>query len=74
MAKPAIDIDHLSRDERLDLIEELWESLSEEERSSLPLTREQEEELDRRLDAIDREGPAGISPDELRARIKQRSS
>ena len=70
----AIDVRQLSRDERLDLIEQLWESLSEEERESLPLTPEQERELDRRLDALEKEGPAGVSSDELRQRIRSRSS
>lgn len=74
MARPAIDIEHLSRDERLDLIEELWDSLSDDERSSMPLSREHEAELDRRLEALDRDGPIGISPDELRARLKPPSS
>jgi len=69
----AIDVLQLSRDERLDLIEQLWESLSDEERDSLPLTSEQEQELDRRLNALDREGPVGISSDELRRRIRSRS-
>jgi putative addiction module component (TIGR02574 family) len=65
----AIDVRQLSRDERLDLIEQLWESLSEEERDSLPLTAEQEQELDKRLDALEKEGPVGLSSDELRQRI-----
>jgi putative addiction module component (TIGR02574 family) len=70
----AIDIQQLSREERLDLIEQLWDSLSDEERDSLPLTAEQERELDRRLDALERQGPTGISPDELRQRLRSRSS
>jgi len=70
----AIDVGQLSRDERLDLIEQLWDSLSDEERESLPLTTEQQQELDRRLDAVDREGPIGVSPDELRNQVRRRSS
>ena len=70
----AIDVGKLSKDERLDLIEQLWDSLSDEERDSLPLTAEQEEELDRRLEAVDRDGPAGISSDELRRQVRSRSS
>jgi len=70
----AIDVGQLSRDERLDLIEQLWDSLSDEERDSLPLTAEQEQELDRRLDAAEREGTVGISSDELRRTIRSRSS
>jgi putative addiction module component (TIGR02574 family) len=72
MAK-AIDVGRLSTDERLDLIEQLWDSLSDEERDSLPLTGEQEQELDRRLDAVQSEGPVGISPDELRKQTRSRS-
>jgi len=70
----AIDVEQLSKDERLDLIEQLWDSLSDEERESLPLTADQEQELDRRLDAMEQEGPVGISPDELRRQIRTRSS
>ncbi len=61
----AIDVRPLSLDERLDLIEQLWESLSDEERDSLPLTVEQEQELDRRLDALEKEGPVGLLSNEL---------
>ena len=68
----AIDVQQLSRDERLELIEQLWDSLSDEERDSVPLTGEQAQELDRRLDAAERDGAAGITPDELRRRIRNR--
>ena len=73
MAKPALDLGKLTRDERLELLEELWESLSQES-DPLPLTEEQEVELDRRLDGLDREGAVGISAEELRERIRNRSS
>jgi putative addiction module component (TIGR02574 family) len=69
----ATDVQQLSRDERLELIEQVWDSLSDEERGSLPLTAEQEQELDRRLDALDKEGPVGLSPDELRSQIRKQS-
>jgi putative addiction module component (TIGR02574 family) len=74
MARVALDIAKLTTEERLDLIEELWESLGPEERDRIPLTVEQQEELDRRLDALEREGPTGISSDELFDRIRKRSS
>ena len=74
MARPAFDIANLTTEERLQLIEELWESLGPEEREGLPLTSEQQAELDRRLDALEREGPVGISSDELFDRIRKRSS
>ncbi|HEX9695230.1 MAG TPA: addiction module protein [Actinomycetota bacterium] len=73
MAKRAVDISQLSGDERLALIEELWESLDQKERDAIPLTPEQEVELDRRLDALDRDGVQGLSPAELREYIKRHS-
>jgi putative addiction module component (TIGR02574 family) len=72
VAKPALDLTKLTRDERLELLEELWDSLSRES-DPLPLNEEQEAELDRRLDALDREGAVGLSPQELYARIRNRS-
>jgi len=73
VTKPALDLGKLTRDERLELLEELWDSLSSEG-EPLPLTEEQEAELDRRLDALDREGAVGVSAEELRERIRNRSS
>jgi putative addiction module component (TIGR02574 family) len=66
-----IDIGRLSFDERLRLIEELWESLSATP-AALPLTATQREELDRRLDELDREGPSGIPWEEVLQRIRSR--
>ena len=63
MAKPAVDIDKLTREERLDLIEQLWDSLGDDD---VPLTTAQREELDRRLDRLDREGPVGIPWERVR--------
>jgi putative addiction module component (TIGR02574 family) len=74
MGTPAIEFEHLSRDQRLDLIEELWESLTPGERADLPLTDEQRAELDRRLDLLDREGPVGISLEQLIDEIKSKSA
>lgn len=41
----------------------------EDQHASLPLTSAQEEELDRRLDDLEAEGPIGISPEQLRSSI-----
>lgn len=65
MGSSAIEFEHLSRDERLDLIEEVWESLTHEAREDLPLTEEQVAELDRRLELLDRDGPVGVSLEQL---------
>ncbi|HLY62030.1 MAG TPA: addiction module protein [Terriglobia bacterium] len=66
---PTIDIAKLSVPERLDLLEELWDSLSAKP-EAVPLTNAQREELDRRLDDLDREGPTGIPWEEVVRRIR----
>ncbi len=48
MSKPNLDIQNLIAEERLALIEELWDSLSDDP-SSVPLTDAQVAELERRL-------------------------
>ena len=68
MAIPAIDVDRLSTDERLDLIGRLWDSIGSAA-SLLPLTPAQREELDGRLDDLEREGPTGTTWDEAVRRI-----
>jgi putative addiction module component (TIGR02574 family) len=76
MAKPTLDIERLSPDERLELMEQLWESLRKEP-SSVPLTKAQREELDRRLDDLESDiqkgVPLGIPWDEVLQRIRNRS-
>ena len=67
----AIDIGALSHEERLQLLEQLWESLSATPEAT-PLTGAQHQELDRRLDELDRDGPAGIPWEEVLQRIRSR--
>jgi putative addiction module component (TIGR02574 family) len=67
----AIDIAKLSPEQRLELLEQLWDSLSATP-ESIPLTDAQREELDRRLDDLDREGPVGIPWNEVLQRIRNR--
>lgn len=50
MGKLAIDLAKLTAGEKLDLIDDLWRSLSPDE---LPLTTELRAELDRRLDRLE---------------------
>lgn len=66
-----VDIASLSTDERLRLMEELWESLCSTP-EGVPLTSVQREELDRRLDDLDREGPTGIPWEEVFRTIRSR--
>ena len=65
-----IDIANLSPEERLGLLEQLWDSLSPE---AIQMTDAQKEELDRRLDELDREGPVGIPWNEVLDRIRNRA-
>jgi len=62
MGKAAIQIDRLSRDEQLELLDQLWETLGRDP-EALPLTPAQKQDLDRRLDELESEGPVGMSWD-----------
>jgi putative addiction module component (TIGR02574 family) len=66
MPKSAVDIEQLSPQERLELIERLWDSLSDDD---VPVTEAQRGELDHRLDALDREGPVGVPWEQVLAEI-----
>jgi len=64
MARPALEISKLTPAERLQLVEELWESLCDTP-EAVPLTEAQQAELDRRLDDLEHEGPTGVPWDEV---------
>lgn len=72
MSKPALNIGDLSPEERLRLIEELWDSLNDKPHT-VPLTNAQREELDRRLDDLERSRPEGIPWDQVLQQIRSRS-
>ena len=71
MARPALDIAKLTPAERLQLVEELWDSLCDTP-EAVPLTEAQRAELDRRLDDLEREGSTGIPWDDVVRRIRSR--
>ncbi|HXV68150.1 MAG TPA: addiction module protein [Nitrospira sp.] len=71
MSEPAINIDGMTPEERLRLLEQLWDSLSDHD---VPLTAAQREELDRRLDDLERDGPRGIPWEEVLERLEAKSS
>jgi putative addiction module component (TIGR02574 family) len=68
MGLPQLDIDHLSAEERIQLAEELWNSLLDRP-EQIPLTAAQEEELDRRLEAYRKDGAPGEPWREALAKI-----
>lgn len=67
-----IDIATLSPEERLRLLEQLWDSLSPTP-EAIPLTETQREELDRRLDELERDGPTGVPAEEVLNRLRRPS-
>ncbi|HEV2300145.1 MAG TPA: addiction module protein [Stellaceae bacterium] len=52
MADPASDLARLSPEQRLELIERLWDSLED---SGVPVTDAQRSELERRIASFDRD-------------------
>ncbi len=58
MSKPRVRIEALSKDERLDLLERLWDSLNRTP-SAVAVTRGQLAELERRSEALDRDAAEG---------------
>lgn len=71
MARPAIEIDKLGVDERLDLIEELWESLSSNP-DQIPVPDAHKAVLDKRLAEIEAGDDAGIPWEDVLERIRKR--
>ena len=68
MALPDIDLDQLSTEERLRLLERLWDSLSRD-LSRVPLTDEQRAELDRRIEEMDQDEQLGIPWEDVLRRL-----
>ena len=68
---PPLDFSHLSFNERLQLVEDIWDSL-EADQDKIPIPDWHREELDRRLEAYRRDPSAGASWDAVRERILKR--
>ena len=66
-----LDIASMTSQERLSLLDALWDSLAAMP-EAIPLTEAQCTELDRRLDDLDVEGPVGIPWEEVLSRIRSR--
>jgi putative addiction module component (TIGR02574 family) len=73
MARHGIDLEALSPQEQLDLLDRLWERLGRNP-DLFPLTDQQRRELDARSDQLDRDlsagRPAGIPWEEVLTRIE----
>lgn len=73
MSRLAIEIDTLNVEERLELIETLWESLIVDP-SNVPITDAQRQMLDERLDEIEAGDDDGATWEDVRDRILKRLS
>ena len=71
MRNTEFDFSKLSIAERIQLAEDLWDSIPVE-RADVPLTEAQKAELDRRLDEIEEDPDAGESWEVVRARLYDR--
>ncbi|MCC6144720.1 MAG: addiction module protein [Candidatus Hydrogenedentes bacterium] len=72
MSMPELNIDAMTVDDRLSLMEALWDSLSATP-SALELAPEQQAELDRRVEEMDRDGVTGRDWEEIRDRLLNKS-
>jgi len=75
MDEPGLKIDGLSTEERLDLLERVWDSLSRSP-ADVPVTVEQRTELDRRSGELDQDlasgRPLGVPWDEVMRQLRSR--
>ncbi len=58
----------LSLDERISLIEELWDSITDEQ-DSVPISSAQKDELEKRLDILMKDSDAGTDWESVKKRI-----
>ena len=69
MSDSAVDINSLTPEQRLQLIEELLDSLSDE---NVPLTDAQKAELDRRVEHLEKHPDQVVPWTEVRRRLQDR--
>ena len=71
MSRPKFDFTKLSVAERIQLAEDLWDSIPEEG-TDLPLSDAQRAELDRRIEDLEQNPGAGEDWEIVRARLRER--
>lgn len=71
MSNAAYDFNRLSVSERIQLVEDLWDSIAVSG-AEIPLTAAEIHELDRRLDDLEVNPGAGAPWNEVRVRIEER--
>ncbi len=68
MSLPRKDWEHLSIAERIELVEDIWDSIPDEQ-ENLQLTEPQKQDLVRRLAAYEANPKAGSSWEEVKTRL-----
>jgi putative addiction module component (TIGR02574 family) len=61
----------LSKSQRILLVEQIWDSLSDQQMEP-DLTGEQKAELDRRMERLDKTGPIGSDWETVKSRLRKR--
>jgi len=69
MTKPTVDPSQLSVDERLELIDQLWDSVARDAPERLELTPDEEAEIERRSEELRANPELAVPWDTMRARI-----
>lgn len=73
MSSPASDYRHLTIAERLQLVEDIWDSIAEDaDATSFPVSDEEKALLDKRLAAFDVDAAATAPWSEVRRRLLDR--
>lgn len=75
MGEPAFDYRHLSIDERLQLVEDIWDSIAQDANlraEALPLSNAQRAELERRVADADANPDEGIPWEKVRSDLFER--
>ena len=72
MSNPAPDYRSLSVSERIQLVEDIWDSIVAENPASVQLTPAQRAEIQRRVDAHDADPGSAVAWDAVRSELFQR--
>ena len=72
MGRAHFDFSGLTPEERLNLVEQIWDDLAGQPQL-VPVTAAQKAELDRRLEAMQRDGGAGIPWEDVLRQIRTRA-
>jgi putative addiction module component (TIGR02574 family) len=71
MTSRLADIERLSLAERIQLVQDIWDTIVAAP-EQLPVTEAQRQELDRRLDAYRQNPQGGVSWQEIKAKVMRR--